>query len=66
MKLIIKLTIRIAKRTRTRITTWIGIRMRIRTRMRMRIYSLQAKRQKDVKIKAVRFLWHGGMSGVPE
>ena len=50
----------------TRITTRIGMRTGIRIRLRIRIHGFQAKRQKDIKIKAARLLWPGGMSGAPE
>ena len=42
------------------------IRIRIRTSIRIRIFVSKAKRQIDIKIKAARLVWPGGMSGAPE
>ena len=42
------------------------IRIRIRIPMRIRIFVSKAKRQIDIKIKAARLIWPGGMSGAPE
>ena len=55
-------------RTRTRIRTRIKMttKERKRTRTRIRIYGLKEKRQIDVKIKAARLIWPGGMSGASE
>ena len=42
------------------------IRIRIRISIRIRIFVSKAKRQIDIKIKATRLIWPGGMSGAPE
>ena len=42
------------------------IRIRIRISIRIRIFVSKAKRQIDIKIKAARLIWPGGMSGAPE
>ena len=42
------------------------IRKRIRTSIRIRIFVSKANRQIDIKIKAARLIWPGGMSGAPE
>ena len=52
--------IRIRKKIRLR------IRVQIRIRIRIRTYGVEAKGQKDVKLKAARLPWPGGMSGAPE
>ena len=42
------------------------IRIRIRTSIRIRIFVSKANKQIDIKIKAARLIWPGGMSGAPE
>ena len=42
------------------------IRIRIRTSIRIRTFVSKANRQIDIKIKAARLIWPGGMSGAPE
>ena len=42
------------------------IRIRIRISIRIRIFVSKANRQIDIKIKAARLIWPGGMSGAPE
>ena len=43
-----------------------GIRIRIKIPMQIPIVDSKAKRQIDIKIKAARRIWPGGMSGAPE
>ena len=42
------------------------IRIRIRISKRIRIFVSKTKKQIDIKIKAARPIWPGGMSGAPE
>ena len=42
------------------------IRMRTRISTRIMIFVSKAKGQIDIKIKAARPIWPGGMSGAPE
>ena len=42
------------------------IRIRIRISIRIRIFVSKATRQINMKIKAARLIWPGGMSGAPE
>ena len=42
------------------------ISIRIRTPIRIRTFVSKANRQIDIKIKAARLIWPGGMSAAPE
>ena len=44
----------------------IRIRIQIRIRIKIRTYGFKAKGHKDIKLKAARLPWPGGMSGAPE
>ena len=41
-------------------------RIRMRISIRIRIFVSKANTQIDIKIKAARLIWPGGMSGAPE
>ena len=58
--------IRIRMEIRIRIKIRIRIRLQIRIRIRIRTDGFKAKGQKEIKLKAARLPWPGGMSGAPE